>query len=416
MSKFRNTLLKAMPAFVAGTMTWNPRWSSLTLLVWGLVVVGDALAENWPGPPRPKSERKPLPTAFLWFAGGSGLVYALLALGLLWTENAESGWFALEVKASMVLLPSLCAYQWHRLGNEAFRWLPHALLAGLIVFMVWRIGYATASGDPTAWRYDGLAGPFHPTYMGLYLLLVAWLMTYERRWHGFVLAFAGLFVGLLASKAAWLVVGTMWFAEGARRCVGRRPGGMAMILSVGFLCAGAWWGDGGRWSEFAGHLNAPSKPVTHVESQLPQEQSGSQHITQTKRKSGSTAGRLQAWEASMAVVFASPFGVGTGDVTDALCDAYRVQGADYALKKRMNPHSVWLQMAVSHGWLGLLVMLMWWMGTLYLAYQKENILLLVWSIGWVLNGTIESLLELQQGVVPTLLLGCAFALLPKGKS
>jgi hypothetical protein len=118
----------------------------------------------------------------------------------------------------------------------------------------------------------------------------------------------------------------------------------------------------------------------------------------------------------MAVVFASPFGVGTGDVTDALCDAYRVQGADYALKKRMNPHSVWLQMAVSHGWLGLLVMLMWWMGTLYLAYQKENILLLVWSIGWVLNGTIESLLELQQGVVPTLLLGCAFALLPKGKS
>lgn len=415
MSTFRNTLLKAMPALVAGTMTLNPKWSTLTLMVWSLVVAGDALAENWPGPPRPKAARKTRPTAFLWFAGGSGLVYAMLAFGLMWTENMEAGWFALEVKASLVLLPSLCAYQWHRLSNEAFRWVPHALLTGLIVFMVWRLGYAIASGDPAAWRYDGLAGPFHPTYMGLYLLMMGWLMTWERTWHGFAMALAGLFVGLLASKAAWLIVGGMWCVQGCYKLVWRQRGGMALLFGVGFLLVGALWGDGGRWREFSGYFDAQNTSEMQVEHR---EKTG--HVVESSAarpepKSGSTAGRLQAWRASSAVLLGAPFGVGTGDVTDALCDTYRAQSAEYALKKRMNPHSVWLQMAVSHGWFGLIIMLVWWLGTLRLAFRNGHVLLLVWSIGWMLNGTIESLLELQQGVVPTLLLGCAFALMPAEK-
>ena len=107
---------------------------------------------------------------------------------------------------------------------------------------------------------------------------------------------------------------------------------------------------------------------------------------------------------------AAPFGVGTGDVTDALCEVYAESNSQYALEKRMNPHSTWLQLAVSHGWIGLLLILLWWFGTVAWAFRVQNALLLTWSIAWVLNGTIESLLELQQGVVPTVLLCCVFAL------
>ena len=127
-------------------------------------------------------------------------------------------------------------------------------------------------------------------------------------------------------------------------------------------------------------------------------------------KTGSSAGRMQAWQASVDVVLKTPLGVGTGDVTDALCEEYRQSGSAYALQKRMNPHSAWLQLAVSHGWMGLVFILFWWSGVVVLAFRTQNVLLLVWSIAWALNGTIESLLELQQGVVPTVLLCCVFAL------
>jgi hypothetical protein len=119
---------------------------------------------------------------------------------------------------------------------------------------------------------------------------------------------------------------------------------------------------------------------------------------------------MQAWNASLEVLEAAPFGVGTGDVTDALCEVYAESNSQYALEKRMNPHSTWLQLAVSHGWIGLLLMLLWWFGTVAWAFRVQNALLLTWSVAWVLNGTIESLLELQQGVVPTVLLCCVFAL------
>lgn len=131
-------------------------------------------------------------------------------------------------------------------------------------------------------------------------------------------------------------------------------------------------------------------------------------------KAGSTAGRIQAWQASIAILMASPGGVGTGDVEEELASQYQSVESEYAFKKRMNPHSVWLQMAVSHGWMGLLVMLIWWGGTLVLSAQSGNVLLGVWAVVWVMNGTIESLLEMQQGIVPTVLLGCVFALVQGG--
>lgn len=412
MKEVRAYTLKAMPAVVAMAMVLNPTWSTLPLAVWVLLAAVDALFEWRFGRSQHEQMQVLMPVAFRWFAAGSGLVYLLMALGLFWTENKEAGWFALEVKFSLILLPILCVYQWHRLKRAAFLWVPNALLVGLVAFMVWRLGFALYSGESSAWRYDGLAGPFHPTYMGLYLLMMGWLMRYDRIWQGALLAVAGVFVGLLASKAAWLVVGLMWTVFGVRRYLLRLPGGLALLLAVGMMLAGAWLGDGGRWSEFSGYFKAVPEvegPAQGSEGAMPDIPSVTDQPTP---KRGSTAGRIQAWRASTDVLFRAPFGVGTGDATDALCEVYRTQSSEYALNKRMNPHSVWLQMAVSHGWLGLAVVVAWWFGALMLACRHRHTMLFIWVMGWIMNGTIESLLELQQGVVPTLLLGCAFALMP----
>ncbi|MGB0463102.1 MAG: O-antigen ligase family protein, partial [Flavobacteriales bacterium] len=348
-----------------------------------------------------------LPPAFRWFAGGSVLMYFLMAVGLSWTENMAAGWFALEVKFSLLLIPLLMLHHWHRQGKKGLNAVPMALVAGLLMFMGWRFVLASVSGDAELWRYDGLAGPFHPTYMGMYLVLMPLLLSQKSKWYNLALVVTGVFVGLLASKAAWIVAGLVWgcllVMHGKRRSF--RVWGIGMAL-VG-MCLGGWLGDGGRISEFTGYVSAELTP-TRVDS--PGSAADSPQLSQPTVKVGSSAGRMQAWNASLEVLAAAPFGVGTGDVTDALCAVYGQRGSAYALEKRMNPHSMWLQLAVSHGWMGLVLILVWWGGTVALAYRSQNTLLLMWTAALVLNGTIESLLELQQGVVPIVLLSCVFAL------
>lgn len=411
-------ILPYMPAVTAAAMVLHPRWSTLPLAVWLVLMLLDAAAF---GGLKDVVRKRVVaaPVAFRWFALGSVVVYGLMALGMTWTENAPAGWFALEVKFSMLLLPLLCSYHWRRFGQQGLKWVPKALVAGLMLFVVWRFGVAVFSDDPAAWRYDGLAGPFHPTYMGMYLALMGWLLPLDKRWAVASMGLCGVFVGLLASKAAWLVVSGIWLVQGIQRIAKRSLGGAALLTGLACLVVGAWLGDGGRWQEFAGHFRKPEGQVVagHGGSSVaqgpdlqgvPMDSSTGQAVAP---KEGSTAGRIQAWEASVAILTASPGGVGTGDVVDELANLYTSNGAEYALKKRMNPHSVWLQMAVSHGWMGLLVMALWWIGNLVLSRQTGSVLLWIWAVVWVLNGSIESLLEMQQGIVPTVLLGCVFALL-----
>lgn len=400
-----NKALQAMPATVALFMVLNPRWSTLPLAVWFLLAIAYEAARLFNAPPA--ADRLALPRAFRWFAGGSVLMYFLMAVGLSWTENMAAGWFALEVKFSLLLIPLLMLHHWHRQGVKGLNAVPMALAAGLLMFMGWRLVLASVSGDAELWRYDGLAGPFHPTYMGMYLVLMPLLLSEKSKWYNLALVVTGVFVGLLASKAAWIVAGLVWgclLVMHGKRC-GFRAWGIGMAL-VG-MCLGGWLGDGGRLNEFTGYVSA-ELVSTQVDS--PGRAADSPQSNQPTVKVGSSAGRMQAWNASLEVLEAAPFGVGTGDVTDALCEVYAESNSQYALEKRMNPHSTWLQLAVSHGWIGLLLMLLWWFGTVAWAFRVQNALLLTWSVAWVLNGTIESLLELQQGVVPTVLLCCVFAL------
>jgi hypothetical protein len=402
-----NKALQAMPAAVACCMVLNPRWSTLPLAIWFLLVVAFEAVNGFRFG-SPWMERRSLPSAFQWFGGGSVLLYALMAMGLGWTENSEAGWFALEVKFSLLLIPLLMLHHWKRQGRAGLKWVPFSMAGGLVAFMILRLTIAGFSGDPDMWRYDGLAGPFHPTYMGLYLVMMPVLLARDWRFYGVILALSGLFVGMLASKAGWIVAALLWGGMIALNKDGRRVRPMGVAVGLAGVFIGSWLGDGGRWSEFARFVSSEvvSQPISQTEVEvepLLREQA-------MPAKTGSSAGRMQAWQASVDVLLKTPLGVGTGDVTDALCEEYRKSGSAYALQKRMNPHSAWLQLAVSHGWMGLVFILFWWSGVVVLAFRTQNVLLLVWSIAWALNGTIESLLELQQGVVPTVLLCCVFAL------
>ena len=238
-----NKALQAMPATVALFMVLKPGWSTLPLAVWFLLALAYEVARLFKAPPA--ADRMALPPAFRWFAGGSVLMYFLMAVGLGWTENMAAGWFALEVKFSLLLIPLLMLHHWHRQGAKGLKAVPMALVAGLLMFMGWRFVLASVSGDAELWRYDGLAGPFHPTYMGMYLVLMPLLLSEKSKWYNLALVVTGVFVGLLASKAAWIVAGLVWgcllVMHGKRRSfrvVGNRDG---TRWHVPRRVVGRWW-------------------------------------------------------------------------------------------------------------------------------------------------------------------------------
>ena len=98
----------------------------------------------------------------------------------------------------------------------------------------------------------------------MYLVLMPLLLVKNPKWYNLALVVTGVFVGLLASKAAWIVAGGMGLLVGGR---GKRRSfrvwGIGMAL-VG-VCLGGWLGDGGRFSEFTGYVSAELAP-TQVDS------------------------------------------------------------------------------------------------------------------------------------------------------
>lgn len=126
-------------------------------------------------------------------------------------------------------------------------------------------------------------------------------------------------------------------------------------------------------------------------------------------KTGSTGGRMQAWRASVQLLEKHPFGVGTGDMTSTLAAVYEREGSLYAKKKNMNPHSIWLQAGVRLGWLAMLGMLVLFGFFAWKAIHLGAFQIAIWTLVIALNGTVESLFELQQGVVAILFLGLLFS-------
>ena len=100
-----------------------------------------------------------------------------------------------------------------------------------------------------------------------------------------------------------------------------------------------------------------------------------------------------------------PFGVGTGDVASSLAIIYERDGSRYAKNKNMNPHSVWLQIGVRLGWLAMTGLFLGFVLLGWKAVQVGRWQLAIWTAAVILNGTVESLFELQQGVVAILFLG-----------
>jgi hypothetical protein len=349
------------PVALAAALPLHPRASTLVLAVWAAAFVFRSVRER-------RFPRSGFPG--LWVAGPAAY-YTLHVSGVLWSEHTADAWFALEVKLGLLAVPLLGSWEWARLDAADRRRLRPLLVQVFGAALAVRVGvsllrvtfHAVETGLPE-FTYATLSHPFHPSYLALYAT-VWWILARPRTAQS---TGVGVLLGILQSKAGLLVGAAGAVGLGLNRTWRRAALGLAIGCALGAAVAGAL----GRSRMEAASSGAPS---------------------------GSTSGRLQAWTAAVEVIAVAPCGVGTGDVIPALVERYTASGADYARTRRMNAHSTYLQTAVATGWLGLLVVLVWWGACAWDAARRK-----AWQAVAVVgviaaHGVVESLLELQQGVV-----------------
>ena len=106
-----------MPALTACSLPLHPRLSVISLIIWGVMaLLGWSI--------RIPSQNRNSKQGLNWGSIGPVLYFVGLAVGMTWTEQMEVGWFALEVKSTLVILPVLFWLQVRWSSNG--KWVPRA--------------------------------------------------------------------------------------------------------------------------------------------------------------------------------------------------------------------------------------------------------------------------------------------------
>lgn len=335
------------------------------------------------------------------------ILYMFHLVGLLWTSNMDFAGLDLGIKAPLLVFPLI--YLFGRPlqdTGKVQRWFVFANALAVVICLIralFTVGmelFGNGSHEGAVLSGFALSVPFfssdfslflHPTYMAMYLTL-ALLMLFrpeaDQPWGSrFSLGAAMLLllgVVLCASKAGWLLLFVAGVGMLAERWSDRRMRRMVSWgLAVAFMSGVALYLG-------TDYVHERVDQVVHVfKDGSPGDQAAN-----------STDDRRLVWRAAQEQVAAHPWlGVGTGDVKDELMKAYAVRGYVEPLRKKLNAHDQYLNTAVALGGGAALMLLLMIILPTVSAFRNRNLLMASFLLLNALNWTVESMLEVQAGVL-----------------
>jgi O-antigen ligase len=114
----------------------------------------------------------------------------------------------------------------------------------------------------------------------------------------------------------------------------------------------------------------------------------------------STTERIGIWKCSLEIISKHAlFGVGTGDVKDALLERYKTNNLTKALNQNLNAHNQYLQTFISLGIFGLLALLFMLVFPAIQAFHQKYLIYFIFLLIFSLNVMVESMFEVQAGVI-----------------
>ncbi len=327
--------------------------------------------------------------------------YALHIIGMAWTSDTDFGLFDLQIKLGLVLLP-LAGAVFTASQPDLLRRSMLAFTAGIVISLalgtVKALACYSESGLLNCFSQSTMSYQLHPSYAAWY---ACWCIAYwghqlitgrveEKRLRISVLILLPLvllFTMMLASKSGVIGVAlivlillglAVFQLRGRVRSV---VIGSALLAVVG---TGIFQGPlvkarmAAAAEAFTSGLNGESGIYTSSEG---------------------SAMRMVAWTCSLQRLRTEPLGAGTGDIKLALMECYEAKGAVEAAQRRLNSHSQFLQGGVALGWPGLLLAALLALVPLVSAMRNRNVPLILFMLLYIVNAAVESILEVQAGVV-----------------
>ncbi|MCO5273624.1 MAG: O-antigen ligase family protein [Flavobacteriales bacterium] len=328
--------------------------------------------------------------------------YLLHVLGMAWTTDVAFGLFDLEVKLSLLLVPLLAAGMRSAVGRDMLRSAMTALSVGLLVAMVISAWTASTCYSEHGWKecftQSYLSTLVHPSYMAWF---ACWALFYwgselvtgkvtglwMRSACILFLVLLIVYVVMLASKSGLIGLAIVLFllVTASLRIVPKQRRWL-LIPSLVILL-------GVPGSMFSRVLSVRvNEAIQAIERLLGKDSS-------YLAAESSSDERLVAWSCSVHCMAMSPWGAGTGDIKHALLACYQEKGATAAIQHKLNSHSQVLQSGVALGWPGLLLVCAMMVAPLVIGIRRKDPFIAIFALLYIINGAIESVLEVQAGVV-----------------
>jgi O-antigen ligase len=321
---------------------------------------------------------------------------------MLYSQNMEYGLFDLQVKLSLILFPLIFAtverdFPFQKLMTNVYKAFIAGCLAGTLILFGIALYYYIGSRDPAVFFYTHLSRFLHPSYLSMYLNLAVSILAYFlirkeppltnkiRIILVMLLFYFSVVIFLLSSKAGifsllFLSLMIIIYFLVIHKQVWK---GLTLFLLIVITFYVAF-----------NFLPSIADRFKRTESALSEQEKSS------SGKMESNSERLVVWKAGIEVIRKHPvFGVGTGDVKDALLLEYQKENKLLVYNMRLNAHNQYLQTYIALGILGAVLLIILLVLPGWMAIRRIHFIYFSFLAVFAFNILVESMLEVQAGVV-----------------
>lgn len=328
--------------------------------------------------------------------------YLLHIAGLLWSQNLSFGWFDLQIKLSLIILPLL--FMISPAADDESKKIFSGFIAGClsacIIMLVTAAVKFSIVPEKNYFFYIDLVKPlhFHPTYITVYLSVAALLVLNRifrqeyrlRPYDTAVLFFTGLTIALLSAKMAELtfLVSLIILLFLMLRWHSRQNSIGVLLLFIVFCISCDYVSK-----TFYNRFEAVEATLSKLEQKS--EPSG-------EKASESTDTRILIWKNGW-ILFRENWlsGTGTGDIKDEIIKVHQRTGFQAGVERRYGPHNQFLQTGSALGIAGLICLVLMLLLPAISAVRQQNIPAFLFLMLLGFNFMAESMLEVQSGVLFT---------------
>ncbi len=325
--------------------------------------------------------------------------YLMYLIGMIWTNNQDSGWFDLEVKLPFLIFPLIAFRLQDALNSGKISHVLSAFVAGCFVASIICISHACYMwfyNSENCFFYAKLSVILHPAYFSMYILVAIIIllqyflkntMQFGRRvLISVLIGWFWFFIILLQSKAGLIIACFMFLINTILAIISNRKY-FQIVISL-FVIFGV------VLFENSFIITANNSRIYNAEYNILNKK------IDTTTTESSQIRQILVWKASGEIIKCNYlYGVGTGDIKDELDKMYLKMDMQGAFSEHLNAHNQYLQSAIGLGIIGIIVILLMFLLPFIFAIKEKNYLYAFFLVIVSLNLLVESMFETQAGVM-----------------